>query len=308
MINMSDVEDLHLSTPRYFKDLQSTISQELEQLDGKARFTHDCWEKSPDDSQGGGVTMVLTDGAVFEKAGVNFSAVSGTMPAEMVLKLGAGDAEADFFATGTSLVLHPRSPMVPTVHANVRFVKVGKMSWFGGGADLTPYYLFDQDAIHFHRTFKNSLDPIDQDLYPKYKKWCDEYFYIPHRDECRGIGGVFCDYLGRADSDQLSQGFEIARAIGGAFLEAYCPIVKRTKDLSFGSDLLALQLMRRGRYAEFNLMYDRGTLFGLKTGGRIESILMSLPPVASWDYDWRPLPNSNAAYLYEVLKHPKEWL
>jgi len=281
----------------YFRDLQDRICQALEAIDG-SRFHEDHWQR---DGGGGGRSRVLAEGNVFEKAGVNFSEVAGQM-AEEFAKQVPGEGR-DFSATGISLVLHPRSPLVPTVHANFRFLSKGERQWFGGGADLTPYYPYREDVIHFHRTWKrackNHAPLID---YARLKQWCDEYFFLPHRNECRGVGGIFFDYL-EGDLEKL---FAFVREAGDAFLEAYVPIVRRRKDESYTDAQRAFQEFRRGRYVEFNLLYDRGTLFGLKTGGRTESILMSLPPVVRWHYNYQPEPGSREAELYETIK-PRDW-
>ncbi len=282
----------------YFKDLQDRICTALENADGQARFHEDQWQRA---GGGGGRTRVLTDGGVFEKAGVNFSEVSGQLSEEFAKQI-PGEGR-DFNATGVSLVLHPRSPMVPTVHANWRFLSKGERQWFGGGADLTPYYPFREDVVHFHRVWKRVCEKhaplID---YPRLKKWCDEYFVLAHRGEARGVGGIFFDYLG----DDLGGVFAFVRDCGDAFTEAYLPIVTRRKGEPYTERERVFQEFRRGRYVEFNLIYDRGTVFGLKTGGRTESILMSLPPVARWLYDYRPEPGSREAELYEYLK-PRDW-
>jgi coproporphyrinogen III oxidase len=284
----------------YFEKLQSTICSALEEIDGAGKFGRDRWERP---EGGGGLARVLEDGAIFEKAGVNTSTVFGTMPASIARKM---NVEASgFLATGISLVIHPRSPMVPTVHMNYRyFERSDGDSWFGGGSDLTPSYLFKDDAVHFHSTLKNACDSVDTAFYPRLKKWCDEYFFIPHRNETRGVGGIFFDYL-RGD---VEKHFTLTRAGGDAFLESYVPIVRRRMAEPWGEHERNWQLLRRGRYVEFNLVYDRGTTFGLETQGRIESILMSLPPHADWRYNVQPLPGTREAALVGVLKNPKEWL
>jgi coproporphyrinogen III oxidase len=283
----------------YFRTLQDTICAALEMLDGAARFREDAWQR---EGGGGGRTRVLTEGAVFEKGGVNFSEVFGQMSPEFAKQVpGEG---LDFTATGVSLVLHPRNPFVPTVHANFRFLTKGEKQWFGGGADLTPCYPFREDVIHFHRTWRDVCRRhAELADYQRLKKWCDDYFYLPHRGEPRGVGGIFFDYL---DGD-LERLFGFVRDVGDAFLGSYLPIVHRRKELSYGERERAFQEFRRGRYVEFNLIYDRGTLFGLKTGGRTESILMSLPPVARWSYDFRPEPGSREAELYDVYLKPRDW-
>lgn len=285
-------------TARYFSELQDRICAALEELDGQGRFREDRWQR---EGGGGGRTRVLADGALFEKAGVNFSDVWGELSEEFAAQIPGQGRE--FTATGISLVLHPRSPMVPTVHANFRFLTKGDRQWFGGGADLTPYYPYREDVIHFHRVWKRICEQhaplID---YARLKNWCDEYFFLPHRNEPRGVGGIFFDYL-EGDMERL---FGFVRACGDAFLDAYLPIARRRKDEPYGERQRAWQEFRRGRYVEFNLLYDRGTLFGLKTGGRTESILMSLPPLVRFLYDYRPEPGSREAELYDYLK-PRDW-
>jgi coproporphyrinogen III oxidase len=282
----------------YFRDLQDRICIALSDIDGREHFREDLWQRP---GGGGGRTRVLTDGGVFEKAGVNFSDVTGQLSEEFARQI-PGEGR-DFSATGISLVLHPRSPMVPTVHANFRFLTKGAKQWFGGGADLTPYYPYRQDVIHFHRVWKGVCErhapPVD---HAHFKKWCDEYFFLAHRGEARGVGGIFFDYL----EGDLEKVFAFVRDAGDAFLEAYLPIVRRRKEEAYTERERAFQEYRRGRYVEFNLIYDRGTIFGLKTGGRTESILMSLPPVARWQYDYRPEAGSREAELYEILK-PRDW-
>jgi coproporphyrinogen III oxidase len=284
----------------YFRDLQDRICRGLEDVDGGGRFCEDLWQR---EGGGGGRTRVLADGALFEKAGVNFSDVFGEMSADFAAQI-PGDGR-EFCATGISLVLHPRSPMVPTVHTNFRYLAKGDRQWFGGGADLTPYYPFREDVAHFHRTWKAVCDrhPTVAE-YRRMKEECDRYFFLPHRGEARGVGGIFFDYVG----GDLESAYAFVRAAGDAFLESYLPIVRRRKDLSFTDRQREWQLCRRGRYVEFNLLYDRGTLFGLKTGGRTESILMSLPPLVRWGYDVRPKPGSPEAELIEVFLKPRDWV
>lgn len=282
----------------YFRDLQDRLCQALADVDGKGRFREDAWERS---GGGGGRTRVLTEGDVFEKAGVNFSEVSGQFSEEFAKQI-PGEGK-DFIATGISLVLHPRSPLVPTVHANFRFLTKGERQWFGGGADLTPYYPYREDVIHFHRTWKSVCTKHAPTVdYVRLKRWCDEYFFLPHRGEPRGVGGIFFDYL----EGDLEPVFAFVRDAGHAFQEAYLPIVQRRKSEPYTERQRAFQEFRRGRYVEFNLIYDRGTIFGLKTGGRTESILMSLPPVVRWHYDYQPELGSREAELYEFLK-PRDW-
>jgi coproporphyrinogen III oxidase len=283
----------------YFRELQDRICAALEALDGRARFREDPWQRS---ERGGGRTRVLSNGAVFEKAGVNFSEVFGELSPEFAVQI-PGEGRR-FTATGMSLVLHPFSPMIPTVHANFRFLTKGAKQWFGGGSDLTPYYPFREDVIHFHHTWKQTCQRHAAVAdYERFKKWCDEYFHLAHRGEPRGVGGIFFDYL-EGDWEAL---FGFVQDCGASFLPAYLPIAERHRGEAFGERELLFQQFRRGRYVEFNLLYDRGTVFGLKTGGRVESILMSLPPVARWEYDYRPEPGSREAELYEVYLQPHNW-
>ncbi|MBD3275946.1 MAG: oxygen-dependent coproporphyrinogen oxidase, partial [Candidatus Marinimicrobia bacterium] len=278
--------------PQYFKSLQDLITSRLETIDGKQTFHQDSWLHK---SGGGGRTRVLSEGAVFEKAGVSFSEVHGDkLPDSALEKLPDITENLGFSATGISLIIHPLNPHVPTVHMNYRYFESGDTWWFGGGADLTPYYPYREDVIHFHRTLKNACDKSDETYYPKFKKWCDEYFYIQHRDEPRGVGGIFFDHL----SGSFNNIFSFVRDCGDNFLPAYEPIVIKRKDLSFNESQREFQLYRRGRYVEFNLVYDRGTKFGLQTGGRIESILVSMPPLVKWKYDYQPEPGSREAELY----------
>jgi len=278
--------------------LQREICATIEKLDGSATFRLDSWQRS---DGGGGLTGILSDDRVFEKASVNTSVVHGELSKEMQSSL-PGDG-ASFFATGVSLVLHPQNPYVPTTHANFRFLRRGRTAWFGGGADLTPYYPFVEDAAHFHRQLAHACDRHDPRFYPRFKAWCDDYFYLRHRQETRGVGGIFFDYL-QADDPQVLPFWEAA---GQAFLPAYVPIVERRNDLSFGERQRRFQLYRRGRYVEFNLLYDRETVFGLRTDGRVESILMSLPPLVRWDYDVHPEPGSEEARLSDFLR-PRDYL
>jgi coproporphyrinogen III oxidase len=283
----------------YFRSLQDRICQALEALDGAERFREDLWQR---EGGGGGRTRVLNGGAVFEKAGVNFSDVFGELSEEFARQI-PGEGRS-FTACGISLVLHPASPMIPTVHANFRFLTKGSRQWFGGGADLTPYYPYRADVIHFHRVWREVCrrhpGVAEHD---RFKKWCDDYFYLAHRGEPRGVGGIFFDNL-EGDFDPL---FAFVRDGGDHFLEAYLPIAERRKGEPFTAEQRAFQEFRRGRYVEFNLIYDRGTLFGLKTGGRTESILMSLPPVVRFLYDYHPAPGSREAELYEVYLKPRDW-
>jgi len=283
----------------FFSYLQDKICRAIEEADGGAHFREDNWRR---EGGGGGRTRVMEEGSVFEKAGVNFSAVEGVLPEEFARKIELGEG-SEFFATGVSLVLHPHNPYVPTVHANFRYLEKGDARWFGGGSDLTPYYPFREDARHFHRTFKEACDKHAPDYYLRFKKWCDEYFFIKHRGETRGVGGIFFDYL-QGDMDGL---FAFVKDAGEAFLPAYLPIVELRRSHGYGEREREFQLIRRGRYAEFNLVYDRGTIFGLETRGRTESILMSLPPLARWVYDYKPAPDTAEAEAQTYFK-PQDWL
>lgn len=293
----------------YIHNLQDQICAGLERVDGKAKFVEDAWVRP---EGGGGKSRVIADGNVFEKGGVNTSIVHGALPAAMQQAFNV--PESNFFACGLSLVIHPLNPFVPTVHANWRYFelydKEGKKldSWFGGGSDLTPYYLFEEDAIHFHTTLKNAMDPFGAEKYPQYKKHCDEYFVNKHRgDEMRGIGGVFYDYLRPTEETDKNTLFAFQQANGNAFLDAYLPIAERRKDIPYTEKEVLWQEIRRGRYVEFNLIHDRGTLFGLKTNGRTESILMSLPPRARWYYNHTPEPGSREEEMMQYYR-PKEWV
>jgi coproporphyrinogen III oxidase len=297
------VSDLFERAAKLFSELQTDICRALSELDGAAGFTSDAWQRQ---GGGGGVARVLEGGALFEKAGVNWSSVEGELPAELADHM-PGDGRA-FRASGISLVLHPRSPMVPTTHANFRCLTKGNALWFGGGADLTPYYFFREDAVHFHSVLAAACDrhrPVGD--YERFKAWCDEYFYLPHRGETRGVGGVFFDYLGAKGEHPAPRVFDFVSDLARSFLEAYIPIAQRRQTAAYGDLERAWQLRRRGRYVEFNLIYDRGTLFGLKTNGRIESILMSLPPLVRWDYDVMATPGSPEAELLAHLR-PTDWL
>ncbi len=284
----------------FFQELQSTICSALEKIDGGGSFISDKWSHT---QGGGGTTNVLQNGNIFEKAGVNYSDVDGTLSEKLAARLGV--APQRFNATGISLILHPHSPMIPTVHCNVRYLEIENGDrWFGGGIDLTPYYLNEHDIVHFHTTLKNACDTHDSTYYAQFKKACDEYFYVKHRNEARGVGGIFFDYL----RDKPEEIFAFIRDVGNAFLDAYIPIVQNRRNDTWGEREKQWQLHRRGRYVEFNLLHDRGTLFGLETGGRVESILMSLPPVVQWNYNIQPQPGSREAALLEVLTTPKEWV
>ncbi len=293
----------------YILNLQDEITSTLASLDGKAQFQEDNWKRP---EGGGGRTRVIENGNIFEKGGVNTSQVHGELPEAMQKYFGVEDA--NFFACGLSLVLHPKSPMVPTVHANWRYFEMynkdGEVvdQWFGGGQDLTPYYLFDEDAIHFHTVCKKACDAHDPSFHPQYKARCDQYFYNTHRGEGRGIGGLFFDYLKATDERSMQDWYNFVTQVGDSFLEAYVPIVQKRKDTAFAKAQKDWQEVRRGRYVEFNLVHDKGTLFGLKTNGRIESILMSLPPIVQWKYNHHPAPGSEEARLINVLKKPREWV
>jgi coproporphyrinogen III oxidase len=293
----------------YIHALQDTITARLELIDETAKFQEDLWKRP---EGGGGRTRVIENGNVFEKGGVNISQVHGKLPETMQQYFGVKDA--NFFACGLSLVLHPVNPMAPTVHANWRYFEMynpeGEIvdQWFGGGQDLTPYYLFDEDATHFHQVCKTSCDAHDPLFYPKYKARCDEYFYNTHRNEGRGIGGLFFDYLKATEGRSMEDWYNFVTEVGHSFLEAYVPIIEKRKDLAFAKAQKDWQEIRRGRYVEFNLVHDKGTLFGLKTNGRIESILMSLPPKVQWVYDHHPSPGSEEERLITVLKQPKNWI
>ncbi len=293
----------------YIQELQDTITKALEEVDGKAKFQEDIWDRP---EGGGGRTRVIENGSVFEKGGVNISGVHGALPESMKAYFGVKDA--NFFACGLSLVLHPKNPMVPTVHANWRYFELygakGEIvdQWFGGGQDLTPYYLFDADAEHFHKVCKAACDKHDATFYTTYKNRCDEYFYNSHRNEARGIGGLFFDYCKATPKMDMEAWYNFVTEVGNSFLISYIPIVIKRKDLPYTIKQREWQEIRRGRYVEFNLVHDKGTLFGLRTNGRIESILMSLPPHVQWKYDHQPEKDSEEERLVNVLMHPKEWV
>lgn len=294
---------------QYIQDLQNNITSKLETVDGKAKFQEDVWKRP---EGGGGRTRVIENGNVFEKGGVNISAVHGKLPVSMQDYFGVKDA--NFFACGLSLVLHPKSPMIPTVHANWRYFEMYNQEgnivdqWFGGGQDLTPYYLFDEDAIHFHETCQKACDKHNPNFYTAYKKRCDEYFYNAHRNEGRGIGGLFFDYCKASENMSMKNWYDFVTEVGNSFLEAYVPIVEKRKVLSYSNAQRNWQEIRRGRYVEFNLVHDKGTLFGLKTNGRIESILMSLPPHVQWVYDYHPETGSEEEKLLNILQNPIDWV
>jgi coproporphyrinogen III oxidase len=306
--------DAIMSTPDtqavkdYLLELQDRICHGIEEEDGGTSFSEDNWQR--DSGGGGGRTRVLSDGDIIEQGGVNFSHVHGdALPASATAHRPELTG-CSYQAMGVSLVIHPRNPYVPTSHANVRFFIGEKPGtepvwWFGGGFDLTPYYPFEEDVIHWHRVAKQACDPFGEDVYPHYKQWCDEYFYLKHRKETRGVGGLFFDDLNEGGFEHC---FSFMQSVGDHYLPAYQPIVKRRKHTGYGERERDFQLYRRGRYVEFNLIYDRGTLFGLQTGGRTESILMSLPPLVKWRYNWKPETGSAEARLYEDFLKPKDWL
>lgn len=294
---------------QFIYTLQDTICSALEKSDGLATFKQDEWQR---EGGGGGKTRVITNGNSIEKGGVNTSVVFGKLPDAMVqyLKLNHNN----FFACGLSLIIHPHNPFAPTVHANYRYFEVydedGEVvdQWFAGGSDLTPYYLFEEDAVHFHKAIKNICDQFDNSFYLLFKEHCDRYFYNTHRSEARGIGGVFFDYLRPSENHDAEFWFKFTTSMGNAFVESYLPLLDKRKHHQYNEQNKYWQSIRRGRYVEFNLIHDKGTLFGLKTNGRIESILMSLPPLVRWDYDFHPTPDSHEEELIQVLKEPKDWL
>ena len=305
---MKQSEDIKERFFNHLKELQDKITSEVEKADGLARFKEDIWERS---EGGGGRTRVMEKGQVFEKAGVNISKVHGPLPKAMQQQFSVGDV--DFFACGLSLVIHPANPMVPTVHANWRYFEIydqtGKMidCWFGGGQDLTPHYLFREDAQHFHSVCKDCCDKADPSFYRLFKKRCDDYFWNTHRGEARGVGGIFFDYCRPSEDMSLESWLRFVIDCGNQFSRSYLPIVAKNKNISYTAGQREWQEIRRGRYVEFNLVHDRGTLFGLKTNGRIESILMSLPPRAQWVYDHQPDRGSQEEELLQVLRSPRDW-
>jgi coproporphyrinogen III oxidase len=294
----------------FLLDLQDRICAALEKQDG-GKFLEESWLR---EEGGGGRSRVLEQGVVIEKGGVNFSHVMGTQLPASATAARPELAGRSFQALGVSLVIHPRNPYVPTSHANVRMFVAEKEGeepvwWFGGGFDLTPFYAFEEDVIFWHQTAKNACEPFGADVYPKYKKWCDEYFYLKHRDENRGVGGLFFDDLNRWQGDvDFDKSFDFMQAIANSYIDAYCPIMAKRKDTKFGERERKFQCYRRGRYVEFNLVYDRGTIFGLQSNGRTESILMSLPPVTHWDYNWSPEDGSPEAKLYTDFLPHKDWV
>lgn len=291
----------------YLLELQDSICDQLQALEGKARFSEDAWERA---EGGGGRTRVIAEGALFEKGGVNFSHVFGDRLPPSATAARPELAGRTFEAMGVSLVIHPQNPYVPTSHANVRFFTAEKPGeepvwWFGGGYDLTPYYPFEEDCVFWHQTARDACAPFGPDIYSRFKHWCDDYFYLKHRDETRGVGGLFFDDFNELGFDRS---FEFMRAVGDSYTRAYIPIIERRRTMSWGEREREFQLYRRGRYVEFNLVFDRGTLFGLQSGGRTESILMSLPPLVRWQYDWQPELGSAEADLYDNYLKPRDWV
>jgi coproporphyrinogen III oxidase len=291
---------------QYLQTLQDRITSAIEAEDGGACFQEDLWRRP---EGGGGRSRILDEGAVFEKAGVGYSHVFGPGLPPSATQLRPELAGRGFQALGVSLVFHPRNPYIPTTHLNVRFFLAEKEGeppvwWFGGGFDLTPYYGFEEDAVHWHRTAREACEPFGAEVYPRYKRWCDEYFFLRHRNEPRGIGGIFFDDLNEGGFERC---FAFLQSVGDHFLSAYLPIVRRRRDTPYGEREREFQLYRRGRYVEFNLVWDRGTLFGLQSGGRTESILMSLPPLVRWRYDWHPEPGTPEARLYDEFLRPRDW-
>lgn len=312
---------------QFMQQLQDEICQKLEAVDGQGQFREDSWERP---EGGGGRSRVICEGDIFEQGGVNFSEVWGNRLPPSILKQRPEAEGHGFYATGTSMVLHPRNPYIPTVHLNYRYFEAGPVWWFGGGADLTPYYPFAEDAAHFHKTLKAACDQHHPEYYPVFKRWCDEYFYLKHRQETRGVGGIFFDYqdgtgelyrgphpdkaaaeysrkVGTPKQRSWEDLFAFVQSCGGAFLPAYVPIIEKRRGMEWGERQRNFQLYRRGRYVEFNLVYDRGTIFGLQTNGRTESILMSLPPLVRWEYGYTPEANTPEAQLYDVFLKPQAW-
>ena len=320
--------DAQQRVSQFMRSLQDNICDGLEELDGKEKFKQDAWERP---GGGGGRSRVIQNGDVFEQGGVNFSEVWGDKLPPSILRQRPEAEGCGFYATGTSMVLHPRSPYIPTVHLNYRYFEAGPVWWFGGGIDMTPYYPFLEDVRHLHKTLKEACDKHHAEYYPVFKRWCDEYFYLKHRQETRGVGGIFFDYqdgrgalykgpdpagpaaqyergLGAIPERSWEEIFAFVCDCGDAFLPAYTPIARDRRSLAHGERERNFQLYRRGRYVEFNLVYDRGTLFGLQTNGRTESILMSLPPLARWEYGYQPEPGTLESRLYEVFLKPQDWL
>lgn len=291
----------------YLAALQGRICDALAEVDGTAQFAEERWQR---EAGGGGCSRILADGAVFEQAGVNYSRVSGDALPPAATAQRPELAGRRWQALGLSLVVHPKNPYVPTSHMNVRFFAAQQdgeapLWWFGGGYDLTPCYGFEQDVVHWHRAAQRACAPFGADRYPRYKRWCDDYFFLKHRNEARGVGGIFFDDLNEGGFGRC---FDFLRSVGDSYLDAYLPIVRRRCDTSYGERERDFQLYRRGRYVEFNLLWDRGTLFGLQSGGRTESILMSMPPLVRWRYHWQPQPGTPEAELYERFLPPRDWL
>jgi coproporphyrinogen III oxidase len=320
--------DATIQVSQFMRTLQDEICDKLAEVDGGSTFREDSWER---EEGGGGRSRVLQNGNVFEQGGVNFSEVWGNQLPPSIVKQRPEAAGHRFYATGTSMVLHPHNPYIPTVHLNYRYFEAGPVWWFGGGLDLTPYYPFREDVEHLHRTLKEACDRFHPEYYPTFKLWCDEYFYLKHRQETRGVGGIFFDYqdgmgalyrgpdsegpagqhsakLGELPTRSWSDVFSFVLSCGRAFLPAYVPIVEKRQGTEYGDRERQFQLYRRGRYVEFNLVYDRGTIFGLQTNGRTESILMSLPPLVRWEYSYQPEPNTPEAELYNTYLRPQNWL
>ncbi|CAG8495084.1 4848_t:CDS:2 [Diversispora eburnea] len=304
---------LRIRMEQFIRNLQESIVREIETIDGK-KFLIDRWERT---QGGGGVSCILQNGNVFEKAGVNVSIVHGDLPEPALQQMKSRQKDIDpskgpfpFFALGISIVMHPHNPHVPTIHLNYRYFEIdsgsSKIWWFGGGSDLTPSYLYEEDAIHFHETLKDACDKHDLTYYPKFKKWCDDYFFLKHREESRGVGGIFFDDLDDKSEEEI---FAFVKQCGLSFLPSYTPLIKRRMNAKFTENEKMWQQLRRGRYVEFNLIWDRGTKFGLQTpGARIESIFMSLPLTARWEYQHKPIENSREDELLKVLKHPRDWV
>ncbi len=320
--------DSQTQVSQFMKQIQDEICQGLEQADGTGTFQEESWERP---EGGGGRSRVMKDGTILEQGGVNFSEVWGEQLPPSILAQRPEAAGHGFYATGTSMVLHPHNPFIPTVHLNYRYFEAGPVWWFGGGIDLTPYYPFAEDATHLHQTLKNACDRHHSEYYPVFKRWCDEYFYLKHRQETRGVGGIFFDYqdgqgtlyrgpnpngdaatysnqVGIPEPRDWQTLFSFVQSCGQAFLPAYLPIIERRRKIEYTKHQRNFQLYRRGRYVEFNLVYDRGTIFGLQTNGRTESILMSLPPLVRWEYGYQPEPGTPEAELYETFLKPQDWV
>ncbi len=293
------------SIENYFQSLQDEICNGLEKADGKGNFQEDLWKR---EAGGGGRTRIISNGDVIEKGGVNFSSVFGPCPDFLRKEAGlAENEEAEFHATGVSLVIHPVNPMIPIIHMNVRYLKAGNLEWFGGGIDLTPHYIFEEDATFFHNHLKSVCDTHNPAYYTEFKKWADDYFFIKHRNETRGIGGIFFDRLAAKDSISIEDRFNFVQTIGNSFLGAYLPLIEKNRNKTYTEANRQWQLLRRGRYVEFNLVYDRGTKFGLLTNGRTESILMSLPPTACWEYMNIPGKDSLEEKTLSLLRKGIDW-